>query len=182
MDISSIIKRCIKGNADAQKHLYSLYSGKMMTVCHRYTKNVHDAHDVFQEGFLKVFENISQLKNEGMIEWWMKKIFVNESLKLYNKNKSIEAEEESFFLSPKLSEDADVYSKLSTDEITLKIKKLPTKMRLVFNLYVIEGFSHKEISEMLDISVGTSKSNLHDARVALKNELLSENESIKNIR
>lgn len=143
---------------------------------------MHDAHDVFQDGFLKVYENLHQLKNADMLEWWMKRIFINEALKLYHKNKSLDIQDAPFFLTPALSENATIYSKLGTDEITLKIKKLPTKMRLVFNLYVIEGFSHKEIAEMLNISVGTSKSNLHDARATLKNELMSEDKTSKRIK
>ena len=105
------------------------------------------------------------------MEWWMKRIFINEALKLYNKNKRISFVEDLSLLRPGISDGYGVLDKLGTEEITRLIQKLPDKMRMVFNMYAIEGFSHKEISEMLNISEGTSKSNLHDARKTLQRKI-----------
>jgi RNA polymerase sigma-70 factor, ECF subfamily len=143
----------------------------MLSICHRYAKSKDDAEDIFQEGFLKVFENLHQVKNVDSMEWWMKRIFINEALKLYNKNKRISLVEDLSLLRQGLSVEYSVLDKLSTEEITRLIQKLPDKMRMVFNMYVIEGFSHNEISEMLNISEGTSKSNLHDARKTLQRKI-----------
>jgi RNA polymerase sigma-70 factor (ECF subfamily) len=148
-----------------------MFASKMLSICHRYAKSKDDAEDIFQQGFLKVFENLHQVKDENALEWWMKKIFINEALKLYNKNKKISLIEDMSLVSPTLSDEFNVFAKLGTDEITRIIQKLPDKMRMVFNMYVIEGFSHKEIAEMLNISEGTSKSNLHDARKTLQRQI-----------
>lgn len=143
----------------------------MLSVCHRYARSKDDAEDIFQEGFLRVFENLDQVRNEDSIEWWMKKIFINEALKLYNRNKRISLVDDLSLLRPALADECGVLDKLGTDEITLIIQNLPDKMRIVFNMYAIEGFSHSEIAEMLNISEGTSKSNLHDARKSLQRKI-----------
>ena len=85
LETREIIKKCIRNDSGAQKELYNLFASKMLSICHRYAKSKDDAEDIFQEGFLKVFENLHQVKNEDSIEWWMKRIFINEALKLYNK-------------------------------------------------------------------------------------------------
>ena len=170
MKIKELVKKCIRGDTKAQKELYDIFAPKMLSVCNRYANNYHDARDIFQEGFLKVFENIGQLKDINALEWWMKRIFINEALKLYNRQKKI-------ILSDSLgkylnaTDDFNIYNKIRTDEVTKLIQQLPTKMRTVFNMYIIEGFSHREIAELLNISEGTSKSNLHDARKRIQNKL-----------
>jgi RNA polymerase sigma factor (sigma-70 family) len=171
LDTREIINKCIRNDSGAQKELYRLFASKMLSICHRYARSKDDAEDIFQEGFLKVFENLHQVKNEGSMEWWMKRIFINEALKLYNKNKRISLVEDLSLLRPVLSDEFSVLDQLGTEEITRLIQKLPDKMRMVFNMYVIEGFSHNEISEMLNISEGTSKSNLHDARKTLQRKI-----------
>jgi len=173
-----LIKKCIRGDTKAQKELYDTFAPKMLSICNRYAKSTFDAKDIFQEGFLKVFENLKKLKDENALEWWMKKIFVNEALKLYNKNKITILIDNAKSIRHHQSDDFNVFSKMGTDEITVIIQRLPDKMRLVFNMYVIEGFRHHEIAQLLDISVGTSKSNLHDARRTLQNEI----EKFKKIR
>ena len=166
-----LIKNCINNNTRAQKEFYDVFAPKMLSICHRYAKSTSDAEDIFQEGFLRVFENLHQVKDENALEWWMKKLFINEALKLYNKNKRISLIEDMSLVRPILSDEFNLFAKLGTDEITRIIQMLPDKMRLVFNMYVIEGFSHKEIAEMLNISEGTSKSNLHDARKTLQRKI-----------
>jgi len=171
LETRELIKKCIRNDSGAQKELYNLFASKMLSICHRYAKSKDDAEDIFQEGFLKVFENLYQVKNEDSMEWWMKRIFINEAYKLYNKNKKINLFEDLSILRPLSSDEYGIMDKLGTDEITKLIQKLPDKMRMVFNMYAIEGFSHKEISEILNISKGTSKSNLHDARKTLQRKI-----------
>lgn len=135
----------------------------MYSVCTRYARNRADAKDIFQSGFLKVLENISQLRNIDSIEWWMQKIFVNEALLLYRREqKTQNVDFEDTF--DKLDEQYTIINELEVEYITGLIQKLPDKMRLVFNMYIIEGYSHQEIATHLNISEGTSKSHLHDAR------------------
>lgn len=175
-----LVKNCIKGNTKAQKELYDLFSAKMLSACFRYARNKTDAEDIFQSGWLKVFEKIYQLKNINLIEWWMRKIFINEALQFYDKTKRIDFTNEGFRLEQDNRSDIKIIQQFHYDQITELIQGLPEKMRLVFNLYVIEGYSHKEIAEMLGISEGASKSNLHDARKTLKRkiELLNTQQTI----
>ena len=151
--------------------MYNLFASRMLSVCHRYSKSKDDAEDIFQEGFLKVFENLKQVRKEDSLEWWMKKIFINEALKLYNSNKRINLVDDLSILRPASVAESGILEKLGTDEITHQIQMLPDRMRMVFNMYVVEGFSHSEIAAMLNISEGTSKSNLHDARKTLQRKI-----------
>ena len=170
MKPAELVKCCINCDIKAQKELYDSFAPKMLSVCHRYAKSVNDAKDIFQEGFLKVFENLNQLKDTNSLEFWIRRIFVNEALRLYNNQKKWTLVEITSTLFAR--EDChNVFDKMGTDELTSLIQKLPDKMRLAFNMYVIDGYSHQEIAEAMNISVGTSKSNLHDARKALQMEL-----------
>ncbi len=171
LDTKELVNKCIRNNGGAQKELYDRFAPKMLSICYRYASSKDDVDDIFQEGFLKVFENLNQLKNYDLLEWWMKKIFINEALKLYNSKKRIYLVDDLSIIRPVPETDYDVLGGLETDEITLLIQKLPNKMRMVFNMYVIEGFSHSEIAAMLNISEGTSKSNLHDARKTLQRKI-----------
>jgi RNA polymerase sigma-70 factor (ECF subfamily) len=173
LNTRELINRCIRNDSGAQKELYKRFAPKMLSICHRYASSKYDAEDIFQEGFLKIFENLHQLKNYDLIEWWMKKIFINEALRLYNSRKRINLVDDLSVLRPAPVAEYGVAEKLSTDEITQLIQKLPDRMRMVFNMYVIEGFSHSEIAAMLKISEGTSKSTLHDARKTLQKKISS---------
>ncbi len=177
MDTRELINNCISNDSGAQKKFYDLFASKMLSICHRYANSKDDAEDIFQEGFLRVFENLHQVKNADSLEWWMKKIFINEALKLYNKNKRLSLVGDLSLIQTKTikADEFGVFDKLGSDEIIRIIQMLPDKMRIVFNMYAIEGFSHKEIAEMLNISEGTSKSNLHDARKVLQRKILSLN-------
>ncbi len=172
LEKKDLVAACIKGNANAQRKLYDIYSSRMLGVCYRYAKSVEDARDIFQEGFLKVLENLDQLRDVNALEGWMKKIFVNEALKLYHKNKNLTYSGNFQFEWEDQSEDFSILEKIGTDEITRLIQRLPDKMRFAINLYIIEGYTHQEIADLLNISVGTSKSNLHDARRLLRTEIL----------
>ncbi|HKK41222.1 MAG TPA: sigma-70 family RNA polymerase sigma factor [Bacteroidales bacterium] len=181
LDTGDLIRSCVRNDTDARKELYERFAPKMLSICHRYAKTKIDAEDIFQEGFLKVFENLKQIKKNESIEWWMKKVFVNEALKLYKRRKNLYLVDDLSVLDSSVPANTDLLNKLSTMEITHLIQKLPDKMRIVFNMYAIDGFSHKEISLMLNISIGTSKSNLHDARKTLQKKILKL-EQIKLIR
>ena len=146
----------------------------MLGLCYRYAKNKSDAEDIFQEGFLKVFENIRQLRNPEVVEWWMKKIFINEAFKFYKKQTGLYLVDDITLLENNMSDNFndDILNKMETDELTRIIQNLPERMRMVFNMHIIEGFSHQEIANMLEISVGTSKSHLHDARKQLQHNII----------
>lgn len=166
----------MEGNDKYRKAFYMLISSHMLSVSHRYARNRTDAEDIFQESILKTFNNLQQLKDIEKLEWWTKKIVINEAIQFYNKSKRLSFVEEYV---PQLQESADfsaeVFVSLELAELHEIIRFLPDKMRLIINLYAIEGYSHEEIAAMLDISVGTSKSNLFDARKKIK-QLLTEKE------
>ena len=144
----------------------------MFTVCLRYANSHEEAKDLLQEGFIKVFECLHQFKFEGSFEGWMRKVIVNIALqKIRSKSPlhaivPIENSSESEIINHQ-----DILSQLGTKELLLLIQDLPNIYRMVFNLYVFEGMKHKEISKLLNISEGTSKSNLHDARMILQKKL-----------
>lgn len=175
-----IVKQCIAGNRMVQNELYAQFSSVMMAVCLRYAKNREDAEEILQEGFIKVFTCLSQFKFNGSLEGWIRKIMINCALqKLRNKNllyvvvhPQHEAEE---FADKDLILDG-----INAKELIKLIQNLPTMCRFVFNLYAFEGLKHREIAKLLNISEGTSKSNLHDARSLLQRRLLKQN-SIINI-
>ena len=166
-----LIKGCIAGDRAFQTKLYDLFAPKMMGVCLRYSKNREEAEEVLQEGFLKVFTYIKNFRGDGSFEGWIRKIMVNCALSRY-RNKST--------LHPVMGLDAfsyndasatDIASNLDAKELLTLIQSLPPGYRMVFNLYVFEGFKHREVAEALGISEGTSKSNLSDARVFLQKAL-----------
>lgn len=169
-NLNDIIKACQKGKASAQKQLYNTFAPKMFAVCIRYSKDRTEAEDCLQEGFIKVFSNIDKFSFKGSFEGWMRRIMVNTVIENYRK-KQPELLVDEF---PLLTEDnsEDVYeAKFSHDELMKMIEELPPKYKMVFNLYVLEGFTHAEIAETTGISIGTSKSNLARARQSLKKSI-----------
>ena len=171
-NIRKIVKDCVRHNGDAQKALYEMYAPKMMGLCLRYTRNKSDAEDIFQEGFIKIFEKIHQLQKVETLEWWMKRIFINEALQLFNKHKKIDIAHDYNSTQLPSRESDEILARLGAEEITQLILGLPTGMQMVVNLYIIEGFPHKEIAKLMGVSEGTTKSQLHDARKILQKKLL----------
>lgn len=168
MDTLELIKKCQKNNSKAQSVLYNLYAGKLYAVCYKYSKNQAEAEDTLHDGFITIFNKISQFKNQGSFEGWMKRIMINTALEKYRKDKVFPLINEEI----KDEEDEEIEDdNLNLNELLTSIQKLPNRYRLVFNLYVLDGYSHKEIGKLLDISEGTSKSNLSRAKVLLKKEL-----------
>jgi RNA polymerase sigma factor (sigma-70 family) len=166
-----LIQFCIQGDRQSQKQLFDVYGPKMMSVCYRYAKNKTEAEDIFQEGFIRVFRYIANFTFEGSFEGWIRKIMINTALK-YNSKKSLGWNFDSL-------DEIDLYEKteptviahLSEEELIAYISELPAGYRMVFNLFVIEGFSHKEIGEMLNIEESTSRSQLVKARKMLQVKL-----------
>lgn len=165
-----IIKGCQQKDARAQKELFDLFGSKMYAVCLRYAGNRTDAQDILQEGFLKIYEKIYQFEFKGSFEGWLRRIFVNLSLERYRGQYQVINIQDSWREGS--NDDYENITGILTIEELLKIiQELSPKYRTVFNLYAIEGYSHKEISEMLDISEGTSKSNLSRARTILQEKV-----------
>jgi RNA polymerase sigma factor (sigma-70 family) len=168
-----LIKACIKGDAASQKEVFDRFAGRMLGVCHRYARNAADAEDILQDAFIKIFDKLHQFKFEGSFEGWIRRIVVNTALKKYSVRryeKEVSGYEhkdkDESFLEP------SAYSHLTQKDILDLINNLPDGYRLVFNLFVIEGFQHDEIAEMLGIQPGTSRSQLVKARMMLQKQII----------
>jgi len=169
--LNTLIEQCKKGDRKAQRRLYELYANYVFRICLRYMGNESEAEDGVSETFLKVFSNIESLvfENEKMLAGWIRKIAVNECLMLLRKrmkDTDIIYEKADF-----VDESQDVLSNIEAGYLFQIIQSLPTGYRTIFNLYVIEGYSHREISQRLGISEGTSKSQLNRAKTLLKEKL-----------
>jgi len=166
---------CKQRDPRAQRALYQRYYRKMYAVCLRYTDSKEDAEDIFQEAFVKVFKGITAFRGVGSLEGWVRKIFIRTSIEYYRKrsrsvfNVNIE---EAYDIGTK----ENLHSNINREEILKAIRELPTGYRTIFNLYAIEGYSHKEIAQMLGISEGTSKSQLFRAKKLLQGYLSRLNE------
>lgn len=164
-----LVRGCINGDRRCEQALYRRYSAKMLGVCRRYCKRLEEAEDIFQEGFLKAFDGLSSFKFQGSFEGWLRRIMVNAAITYYHrmKGKEVLPFEDDF--------DAEVVSgvveKISARELMSLIDELPAGYRMVFNLFAIEGYSHKEIAEMMNINEGTSRSQLNKARQQLQKRL-----------
>jgi len=167
-EIKLLISGCLKGKADYQTKFYRMFSKKMFGVCLLYTKDRTEAEDILQEGFVKVFQNLSSFKHECSPEFWMRRIFINTALERFRKQRIMYASNE-FDACDDLTSDFTVANEINAKELMDMVHELSPQYRLVFNLYAIEGYAHKEIAEMLDINEGTSKSNLARARKILQN-------------
>ena len=152
----------------------------MYVVCLRFCRSRHEAEEILQEGFIKMFAALHQYRDTGSFEGWVRKIMVNTALQRYRSQSAMHAVV-SLDLAPldHLREKEDIVSSLNAKELLKLVQELPAAYRMVFNLYVFEGYQHKEIADLLDISEGTSKSNLHDARRWLKEKISRETNAEK---
>lgn len=166
-----LIRGCQKGEASAQREIYNKYAGKMMGVCLRYVNSRFEAEDILVSGFMRVFEKIGQYKHEGSFEGWLRRVMVNEALGYIRKNKSIYMEVEIEKAGYQSDFNTEASQHLEAEELLQLVQQLPPGYKTVFNLYAIEGYSHKEIAEMLGISENTSKSQLSRARALLQQQL-----------
>jgi len=169
--LNNIIKACLRGESRAQAQLYEMYAGRLFALCLRYANNEDEAKDILQEGFIKIFDKLQQYKNKGSLEGWMRKIIVNTALeKIRRENRFVLVEDETMMENEQYKYE-HVLEELGEKELLEMIQELSVQYRMVFNLYAIEGYSHKEISKKLNISEGTSKSNLSRARELLKSKI-----------
>ncbi|WP_226388745.1 RNA polymerase sigma factor [Penaeicola halotolerans] len=168
-----LIQACIKGDRKAQNELYNEFADRFFRLCLRYLSSEELAEDVLVEGFLKIFKGLKdfQYENTQRFQAWMKKIMINECLMQLRKTKMITINLED---APQIMVDDDILDHIAAEDIYQMITELPQGYRTVFNLYVIEGFKHQEIGEMLNISEGTSKSQLNKAKALLKSAITKQ--------
>lgn len=165
MSLNQLIENCKNNDTKAQGELYKLFSSKLFSVCLKYSKNYAEAEDNLQDSFLTIFNKMGQYKRKGSFEGWLKRITINTVLQKYRSQKVFDIVNENSVEDVELEVDED---DLSIDYLLQIIQELPDRYRLVFNLYVLDGYSHKDIADMLNINIGTSKSNLARARQILK--------------
>jgi RNA polymerase sigma factor (sigma-70 family) len=166
--IEQLIHECSNNNTKAQEQVYRLLAPKLFSVCFKYSRNYEEAQDNLQESFLIIFDKINQYKNSGSFEGWAKRIVINYVLQQYRKQNVFEIISENIPDEEEIEIDDDA---ISIAYLTKIIQELPDRYRLVFNLYVLDGYSHKEIADMLEINIGTSKSNLARAKTILKSKI-----------
>ena len=178
MSLEKLIKQCAKNDRRAQKEIYHLFAGKLFSICLKYSKNREEAQDNFQDGFITIFNKIDQYNFRGSFEGWIKRVMLNTVLLKYRKKRVLN------LVSEEIPD--EVVVEVDDDEISLDfllnlIRELPERYRLVFNLYVLDGYSHREIASMLKIAEGTSKSNLARARAILKRRVEEHQEQQQSI-
>lgn len=169
MSLDKLIKNCINQDAQAQSQLYKQYASKLFSLCLKYSKNYVEAEDNLHDAFITVFSKIDQYNNKGSFEGWLKRIAINTSLQRYREDVGVYD-----IVNEGNIEDVSVDfndDNMNIDFLLRIIQELPDRYRLVFNLYVLDGYSHVEISELINISTGTSKSNLARARMILKEKI-----------
>lgn len=175
MSLKKLIQNCKKGERKAQEQLYRTYSNVLFGICLKYSRNKTEAEDNLHDSFMIIFDKIDQFKFKGSFEGWMKRITVNTVLQKYRKDQYLK------LVTENIEEETDVdyeYADIQLSTLLQYVQELPTKYRLTFNLYVLDGYTHKEISDLLGTSQGTSKSNLARARMILRDKIKKENINI----
>lgn len=171
MSLEELVNLCKKGDRKSQEQLYRKYSNILFGICLKYSRNKAEAEDSLHDSFMTIYDKIGQYRSEGSFEGWMKRITVNTVLQKYRKSEHLNV------VSENLEEETEVeplYADVGLQTLLKYIQELPNKYRLTFNLYVLDGYTHKEISEQLGTSPGTSKSNLARARMILKERIERE--------
>ncbi|MBK7306978.1 MAG: RNA polymerase sigma factor [Chitinophagaceae bacterium] len=173
MTEDELIRGCLQDDASSQKEIFNRFAGRMLGVCNRYARNSADAEDILQDAFIKVFDKIYQFKFEGSFEGWIRKIVVNTALKKYSLRR-YEKEVSGYEVTDRDETvmEPSTYGHLTEKDLLVLINNLPDGYRLIFNLYVLEGYQHDEIAEMLGIQPGTSRSQLVKARNMLQKQIL----------
>lgn len=171
MDEQSLIQNCLKGDSIAQRKLFEKFAPKMLAVSLRYMKSQEEAEDVLQEGFIKVFTKLKDYNSIGSLEGWVRRIIVNSALDQIRKNQKFIKDTPLDEVSFKLDNNYSILEELNANSLIELIQKIPSGYRTIFNLFAIEGYSHKEIGDLLGISENTSKSQYSRARAYLKQEL-----------
>lgn len=173
-EVEKLIKGCIKGDRKKQKLLYQSLYGKMLGVCIRYSRDIEEAKDILHDGFIKVFTKLEKFEYKGSFEGWIRRIMVNNAIDYVRNRRDFLIEDDLSLKTNKIREEEDDEKEyqelvqLKASKIIELIQQLSPAYRTVFNMYVVENYSHKEIAEELNISIGTSKSNLAKAKMKLK--------------
>lgn len=175
MTEEAILQGCLKNNAAAQKALYEKYSAKMLVVCYRYAPNREDAEDMLQEGFIKIFSQIHTFENRGALEGWIRRIIVHTCINILKKNKRFNESVDLIHANSVQVREESIPSIIQAKEVVECIRMLPIGYRTVLNLYAIEGFSHREIGDILDIEESTSRSQYTRAKAMLEDILVRKN-------
>ena len=171
MTEEQLIEGCRKGDRRAQKELYDTYARKMLGVCLRYVDDRETARDLLQDGFVKVFSNLNAYSGSGSFEGWMRKIFVNCALEYYRKSDVLREADDLEATAELVTPNPSAIADISAKELMQIVHELPAGFRSVFNLFAIEGYSHKEISEMLHITESTSRSQYTRAKQLLQRRI-----------
>lgn len=178
MTDEEIVKGCIKEKRASQDMLYNKYAGTLMMICYRYMDSQMDAEDVLQEGFVKIFDNISKFKFEGSLEGWMKRIMANTAINKLRKKDVLKGSQDTTTIDQ--SWDDGILDRLDGEKILELIKNLPVGYRTVFNMFAIEGYSHKEIALKLGIEEVSSRTQLSKAKKALQKQIIELGGFIEN--
>lgn len=178
MNLDELIKSCQKQNSKAQEELYQLYKNTLFVLCLKYCANEAEAEDNLHNAFIEIFTNIRKYKGQGSFEGWMKRITINKAIDSYKKSYQLSTISDKDYPDTEIEENE--LNDFSLEYILSLVQGLPNQYRLVFCLYELDNYSHLEIAEMLNISTGTSKSNLHRAKMILKEQIKS-NKSVHNI-
>ena len=165
---------CLKNDAASQEALYNRFSPKMLGICYRYAKNRQDAEDMLQEGFIKIFTQIHQYRNEGALEGWVRRIIVHTCINILKKNKKFSDNVDIIHANSLYIREDMIPSIMQAKQVVECIRLLPLGYRTVLNLYAIEGYSHKEIAEILDIEESTSRSQYTRAKAVLEDILIKK--------
>ena len=172
---SALIKKALKNSREAQRVLYELHASKMLSVCRYYIKDAQHAEDVMLNGFFKVFSNLKSFKSEGSFEGWIRRIMVRESISFLRQQKKIEFSIEEVVVKDDYAN--NINTNIEVAEIQQLIEALPEGYKMVFVMYAIEGYKHNEIADMLNITEGTSKSQLFKARKMLQEKIKELNKT-----
>lgn len=175
MTEEALLQGCLLNKAVAQKELYLKYSARMLAVCFRYAHNREDGEDMLQEGFIKVFSQIHTFENRGSLEGWIRRIMVHTCINILKKNKKFNESVDLIHATSLQVREESIPSIIQAKQIVECIRVLPIGYRTVLNLYAIEGFSHKEIAQMLDIEESTSRSQYTRAKAMLEDILMKKN-------
>ena len=172
MTEEQLVKECVSGNLIAQKKFYDLFAKKMMGVCLRYSNNYEEAQDVLQDGFIKIFNKLPDFQSKGSLEGWIRRIMVNTALDAYRKAKKHQNNVDVDAVSYLLDSNDYTLEEINAQDLMKIIQSIPDGYRMVFNLFAIEGFSHKEIAEQLGVTESTSKSQFSRAKKMLRKILI----------
>ncbi|MCH2235936.1 MAG: RNA polymerase sigma factor [Crocinitomicaceae bacterium] len=175
MTDEQLVNKCVSGKVSAQKTFYEKFARKMMGVCLRYAASYEEAQDVLQDGFIKVFNNLDRYQNKGSLEGWVRRIMVNTSLDAYRKNKKHQQDVSMDDVSYLVEDKGYIIENIQADDLLKLVQSIPEGYRVVFNLYAIEGYSHKEIAERLGVTESTSKSQYSRAKKLLRQMLIENN-------